>query len=119
MALNSSTVIHSSTPVIETDSPADYSPLLLLPVAAAVAFHYSKKHLRKAKRKMAWQVMKMNLKSLFSFKKEKGKGFGLKLLLILLGVGLIVGVGISLGWGTAIAFLLLMGLGALVFAGKN
>ena len=117
MTLSSEVQITTSNTATEINTSADYSPLLLLPLAAAVAFHYTKKQLRVAKRKMVWQIMKMKLKSLFSFK--KGKGLGLKLLLILLSVGLIIGVGVSLGWGTAIAFLLIFGLVALIMAGKD
>jgi hypothetical protein len=42
MPLNSSTLITASNPKTEIEPSADYSPLMLLPVAAAVAFHYSK-----------------------------------------------------------------------------
>ena len=99
MALTSSTVIISSNQKTETSNTADYSPLLLLPVAATVAYHYSKKQMRKARHKMLWQIMKMKLKDMFSFRKKKGMNTGLKAVLIAIVVGVAFGLIFSLAVG--------------------
>jgi hypothetical protein len=59
------TIVPNDNVVIETPL-ANYAPLLLVPLAAAVTHHYSKKQMRKMKRKMLWQML--------SSKMFKGKG---------------------------------------------
>jgi uncharacterized membrane protein len=88
------------------ETVADYSPLLLLPFAAIAAYHFSKKQMRKAKNKMMWQLMKLKLKSMFSFKGKNGKGSSLLAIVLLISLALgILGVII---WN--------FGLGLLIFA---
>lgn len=106
MVSNSSIEITPSITVIEKVMPADYSALLLLPVAAVAAHQYSKKQMRKLGRKMLWQLMKLKLKSMFSFKKKNGEG--LSLLTIVLLISLALGVLGVLIWN--------FGLGLLIFA---
>jgi fatty acid desaturase len=91
MAHISSTVITPSNPKTEIQSPADFSPLLLLPLVTAVAYHYSKKQMRKSKRKMVWQLMKMKLKSMFSGS-DKKKSLLFKIFLIAILIGLAFGI---------------------------
>jgi hypothetical protein len=79
--------------------PTDYSFLFLLPLAAVAVHHFTKKQLRRVRRKMLW--------------------LGLKIFLILLGVGFIAAMFIFLGTGAGVAFLVLLGLGALIFSGKT
>lgn len=106
MVSNSSIEITPSITVIEKEIPADYSALLLLPVAAVAAHQYSKKQLRKLGRKMLWQLMKLKLKSMFSFKKKNGEGPSLVAIVLLISLALgILGV---LIWN--------FGLGLLIFA---
>ena len=66
MASNTSIEVTPST--VQQESYADYSALLLLPVAAVVAHQYSKKQMRKLGRKMMWQLLKTKVKSMLSFK---------------------------------------------------
>lgn len=106
MVSNSSIEITPSITVIEKVMPADYSALLLLPVAAVAAHQYSKKQMRKLGRKMLWQLMKLKLKSMFSFKKKNGEGSSL--LTIVLLISLALGVLGVLIWN--------FGLGLLIFA---
>ncbi|MGG9962049.1 hypothetical protein [Ferruginibacter sp. SUN106] len=87
-----STVIEVNPATVQQESYADYSALLLLPVVAALAFHYSKKQMRKAKRKMFWQFVKEEWKSKFSSKNGKKRSPLLKALLILIGVTAIFGL---------------------------
>ena len=117
MASNTSVEVTLSTSVIQKEIPADYSALLLLPVAAVVAYQYSKKQMRKLGRKMLWQLLKMKVRSMLSFK--KGKGSGIKLLLILLGLGFIVAVGIFLSWSIAITLLVVGGLIGIIYSAKD
>ncbi len=106
MVSNSSIEITPSITVIEKVMPADYSALLLLPVAAVAAHQYSKKQMRKLGRKMLWQLMKLKLKSMFSFKKKNGEGPSLVAIVLLISLALgILGV---LIWN--------FGLGLLIFA---
>ena len=74
MVSNTSIEITPSRTVIQKEVPADYSALLLLPVAVVAAHQYSKKQMRKLGRKMIWQLMKLKLKSMFSFKGKNGTG---------------------------------------------
>jgi len=67
----------------EKETVKDYSPLLLLPLAAVALHQYTKKQLRKARHKMLWQFMKLQLRSLFSPKGRKKMSPLLKGLLIL------------------------------------
>jgi hypothetical protein len=108
-----------ATSVLQKEIPADYSALLLLPVAAIAVHQYTKKQMRKAGRKMMWQLVKMKIKSLFSFKKDKGNGKGIKLLLILLGLGFIAAIGIFLSWSIAITLLVVGGLIAIIYSAKD
>lgn len=98
---------------------ADYSALMLIPIAAVAIHYYSKKQMRVLERKMRWQLIKADLKSMFSLKKSSRKGSGLKLLLILLGIGFLAAIGIFLSWSIAITFGLVMGLVALIYSGKD
>lgn len=117
MVSNTSVVI---TPVAaQQQTPADYTPLLLLPVAIMAAHQYSKKQMRKLGRKMMWQLLKAKVKSMFSFKKEKSKGSGIKLLLILLGLGFIAAIGIFLSWSIAITLLVVGGLIGIIFSARD
>lgn len=94
-------------PLHKTQEPAaDYSPLLLLPFAAIAAHHFTKKQLRKVKNKMMWQLMKLKLKSMFSFKRKNGDGSSL--LTIVLLISLALGILGFLIWN--------LGLGLLIFA---
>ena len=115
MATNTSVKVTPST--VQQESYADYSALLLLPVAAVVAHQYSKKQMRKLGRKMLWQLLKMKVRSKLSFK--KGKGSGIKLLLILLGLGFIVAIGVFLSWSIAITLLVVGGLIAIIYSAKD
>lgn len=108
-----------ATSVIQKEIPTDYSALLLLPVAVAAVHQYTKKQMRKAGRKMAWQLVKQKIKAMLSFKKDKGKGTGVKLLLAVLGLGFIAAVGIFLGWSIAIGILVVFGLIALIYSAKD
>lgn len=119
MVSNTSIEITPATTNMPQEVSADYSALLLLPVAAIAAHQYTKKQLRKAGRKMMWQLLKMKVKSLFSFKKDNGKAKTAKLLLILLGLGFIVAVGIFLSWSIAITILVVGGLIALIYSAKD
>jgi hypothetical protein len=106
MASNTSIEITPSTTVIQKEVPVDYSALLLLPVAVVAAHQYSKKQMRKLGRKMMWQLMKLKLKSMFSFKGKNGKGSSLLAIVLLISLALgILGVII---WN--------FGLGLLIFA---
>lgn len=107
-----------ATSVLQKEIPADYSALLLLPVAAMIVHQYTKKQMRKAGRKMTWQLLKMKFKSLFSFKKDK-KESGIKLLLILLGLGFIAAIGIFLSWSIAITLLVVCGLIGIIYSAKD
>ena len=94
-------------PLNNTPEPAaDYSPLLLLPFAAIAAHHFTKKQLRKAKNKMMWQLMKLKLKSMFSFKRKYREGSSLLTIVLL----------ISLALGVLGVVLWNFGLGLLIFA---
>ena len=115
MASNTNIEVTPST--VHQESYADYSALLLLPLAAVAVHQYSKKQMRKLGRKMLWQLLKTKVKSMFSFK--KGKGSGIKLLLILLGVGFIVAVGIFLSWSIAITILVVGGLIGIIYSAKD
>jgi hypothetical protein len=117
MVSNTSIEITPATANMPQEVSADYSALLLLPVAAIAAHQYTKKQLRKAGRKMMWQLVTMKIKSIFSFKKDKGKG--MKLLLILLGLGFIVSVGVFLSWSIAITILVVFGLIGLIYSAKD
>jgi hypothetical protein len=117
MVSNTSTKATAAIVAIQKEIPADYSALLLLPLAAVAAQQYSKKIMRKLGRKMMWQLLKTKLRSLLSFK--KGNGSGIKLLLILLGLGFIVAVGVFLSWSIAITILVVGGLVALIYSAKD
>lgn len=65
------TVVAVTPAKTASESASDYSALLLLPLAAVAFHHYTKKQMRKAKHKMLWQLLKLQLKALFSFKKGK------------------------------------------------
>jgi hypothetical protein len=122
MAINSSTLLTPSNPKAATESPADYSPLLLLPLATAVVYYQTKKQMRNAKRKLGWQLLKLKLKSLFSFKRKNGKKLSKLAIigLVCLSLGVIGGLIWGIGWGLNIilisacvaGLLLVMGLGA-------
>ena len=104
MASNTSIEVTPSTE--QQEAYSDYSALLLLPLAAMVAYQYSKKQMRKLGRKMMWQLMKLKLKSMFSFKRKNGKGSSLLAIVLLISLALgILGVII---WN--------FGLGLLIFA---
>lgn len=113
----SNTRIEVTPSTVQQESYADYSALLLLPLAAVVAHQYSKKQMRKLGRKMMWQLFKTKVKSMLSF--EKGKGSGIKLLLILLGLGFIAAVGIFLSWSIAITLLVVGGLIGIIYSAKD
>jgi hypothetical protein len=115
MATHTSIIITPANTLKEL--PVDYSPLLLLSITAAATYHYSKREMRKAQKKMAWQVVKMKWQSMFSGKSKKGSG--LKLILILLGIGFIVGIGALLDWSIAIAILVVGGLIGIIYSGKG
>lgn len=115
----SSTRVETTPIATQKDVTTNYSSLLLLPIAAVAVHQYSKRQMRGFERKMRWQLMKADLKSMLSFKKSAKKGSGLRLLLILLGIGFFVAVGLFLNWGIAIAFLLLMGVGVLINSGRD
>ncbi len=66
--LTKTQVIKNDNLVTETNL-VDYMPLLLLPIAAAVTYHYSKRQLRKMKRKMLWQIINSKM---FKNKKKLG-----------------------------------------------
>lgn len=117
MATHTSIVITPAN--TSKESSVDYSPLLLLSLATVATYQYSKKQMRKAQKKMAWQLLKMKLKNMFSFKKQKSKASWAKLILILLGLGFIVAIGIFLEWGIAIGILVVCGLVGIVYAGKD
>ncbi|MGF2414140.1 hypothetical protein [Ferruginibacter sp.] len=117
MVSNTSIEITPSIKAIQKEVLADYSALLLLPVAAVAAHQYSKKQMRKLGRKMLWQLLKMKVRSMLSFK--KGKGSGIKLLLILLGLGFIVAIGVFLSWSIAITLLLVGGLIGIIYSAKD
>jgi uncharacterized membrane protein YoaK (UPF0700 family) len=86
----------SVTPINKaSESAVDYSPLLLLSFAAIAAHHLTKKQLRKAKSKMMWQVLKLKLKSIFSFKGKKEMSLQLKVFLIALLIGAAFGILLS------------------------
>ncbi len=119
MVSNTKIEITPAAPALQKEVSADYSALLLLPVAAIAVHQYTKKQLRKAGRKMMWQLVKMKIKSLFSFKKDKGNGKGIKLLLILLGLGFIAAIGIFLSWSIAITLLVVGGLIAIIYSAKD
>jgi hypothetical protein len=119
MVSNTRSEITPSIWAIQRDVPADYSALFLLPVAVVAAHQYSKKQMRKLGRKMLWQLLKMKVKSMLSFKKQKGKGAGIKLLLILLGLGFIAAIGIFLSWSIAIAILVVGGLIGIIYSAKD
>ena len=117
MVSNARIEITPSTTAIQNEVSVDYSALLLLPVAAVAAHQYSKKQMRKLGRKMLWQLLKMKVRSMLSFK--KGKGSGIKLLLILLGLGFIVAVGVFLSWSIAITILVVGGLIGIIYSAKD
>lgn len=95
MVSNTSIEITLSAKAIQNEIPADYSALLLLPLAAVVAHQYSKKQMRKLGRKMMWQLMKLKLKSMFSFKGKKEMSLQLKVFLIAIIIGAAFGVLLS------------------------
>ncbi|MCX6206266.1 MAG: hypothetical protein NTZ19_08455 [Bacteroidetes bacterium] len=103
----SSTRVETTPIATQKEVSSNYSSLLLLPIAAVAIHQYSKRQMRGLERKMKWQMIKANLKSMLHFKKSSRKGSGLKLFLILLGIGFFVGFGLFLSWGSAIAFLLI------------
>jgi hypothetical protein len=90
MASNTSIEVIPST--VQQESYADYSALLLLPLAAVVAHQYSKKQMRKLGRKMMWQLLKMKAKSMFSFKDKNENSLLFKVFLIAILIGLAFGV---------------------------
>ncbi len=77
------------------ESAADYSSLLLLPFAAIAAHHFTKKQLRKAKNKIMWQLMKLKLKAMFSFKGKKEMSLQFKVFLIAILIGAAFGILLS------------------------
>lgn len=81
-----STSIGANPSTVQQESYDDYSALLLLPLVATLVFQYSKKQMRKAKRKMFWQLAKEQWKLKFSSKNGKKRSPLLKALLILIGV---------------------------------
>lgn len=119
MVNNTSIEITPAVTAVQNKVSADYSSLLLLPVAAIAVHQYTKKQLRKAGRKMMWQLLKMKVKSLFSFKNDNGKAKTARLLLILLGLGFIGAVGIFLSWSIAITILVVFGLIGLIYSAKD
>ena len=117
MVSSTSVALTPVTTGIQKNMPVDYAALLLLPLAAVTVHLYTKRQMRKAGRKVMWQLAKMKIKSLLSFKKEKGKS--IKLLLILLGLGFTAAVGIFLGWSIAIGMLILFGLITIIYSAKD
>lgn len=115
----SSTRVETTPIATQKEVSSNYSPLLLLPIAAVAIHQYSKRQMRGLERKMQWQLFKANLKSILQFKKSSRKGSGLKLFLILLGIGFVVAIGMLLSWSIAIAFLLLMGVGVAINSGRG
>ncbi len=115
----SSTSIEITPTATQKEAPADYSALLLLPIAAIAVHQYSKKQMRGLERKMRWQFFKTELKSMLRFKKSSGKGLGLKLLLVLLGLGFVIAIGVFLSWSIALIFLVVFGLIALIYSAKD
>jgi|CXWL01.1.fsa_nt_gi fatty acid desaturase len=99
MASSTSIEITPSTTVIQKEVHADYSALLLLPLTAVVAHQYSKKQMRKLGRKMMWQLLKVKMKSMFSFKGKKKKSLLFKIFLIAILVGVAFGVIFSFAAG--------------------
>ena len=88
----SNTSIEVTSPIAQQESYADYSALLLLPLAAVVAHQYSKKQMRKLGRKMLWQLLKTKVKSMFSFKGKKEMSLQLKIFLLAILIGLAFGI---------------------------
>jgi hypothetical protein len=115
----SSTRVETIPMATQKEVTTNYSSLLLLPIAALAIHQYSKRQMRGLERKMKWQLIKADLKSMFSINKSSRKGSGLKLFLILLGIGFLAAIGIFLSWSIAIAFLLLMGVGVAINSGRG
>jgi hypothetical protein len=113
------TSIEVTQPTVQQESYADFSALLLLPLAAVVAHQYSKKQMRKLGRKMMWQLLKTKVKSMLLLKKGSGNKSGIKLLLILLGLGFIAAVGIFLSWSIAITLLVVGGLIGIIYSARD
>jgi ABC-type uncharacterized transport system fused permease/ATPase subunit len=88
----SNTSIEVTQPTVQQESYADYSALLLLPIAAVVAHQYSKKQMRKLGRKMLWQLLKMKVKSMFSFKRKNENSLLFKIFLIAILIGVAFGI---------------------------
>ncbi len=117
MATHTSFVITPVDSAASKQTPAAYSSLLLLSLAAVAAHGYSKKQLRKAKNKMAWQLFKMQFKNLFSFSNKKSNRA--KAILIVLGLAFLAAVGIFLSWSIAITLLVISGLIAIIYSAKD
>ena len=90
MASNTSMEVIPST--VHQESYADYSALLLLPLAAVVAHQYSKRKMRKLGRKMFWQLLKVRVKSMFSFKGKNENSLLFKIFLIAILIGVAFGI---------------------------
>ncbi|MEQ1799636.1 MAG: hypothetical protein ABL872_16895 [Lacibacter sp.] len=92
MAINLSTAAAPVNPKTVIESHADYSPLLLLPIAAAVVYNSSTKKLRNTKRKLGWQVMNLQLKSMLLFRGRKKKSLQFIIFLIAILIGVAFGI---------------------------
>ena len=92
MNMASNTNIEVTPSTVHQESYADYSALLLLPLAAVVAHQYSKKQMRKLGRKMLWQLLKVKVKSMFSFKGKNENSLLFKIFLIAILIGVAFGI---------------------------
>lgn len=110
-------VITSTHAAASKEMPTTFSSLLLLSLAAVAAHGYSKKQLRTAKYKMAWQLFKMEFKNLFSFSNKKSNRA--KVILIVLSLAFLAAVGIFLSWSIAITLLVISGLIAIIYSARD
>lgn len=92
MAIHTSIVITPENHAAQKGMTAAYSSLLLLFLAAAAVHGYSKRQMRRAKNKMLWQLMKVQLKSKFSFKAKREKSLLFKVFLIAILMGVAFGI---------------------------
>jgi hypothetical protein len=112
MAYKSTTIEYLNNNTVANETANDYSPLILLPLLVIAGLGLSKKQLRKTKRKMLWQALKTEVKSLFSSKEKNSNTLGKIGVIILLAIG---GIAVFYGLvyftslGTAIFLTLLTG----------
>ena len=113
MASNTSIEITPSTK--QQTAYSDYSALLLLPMAAVIAYQYSKKKMRKLGRKMMWQLLKAKVKSMLSFKGKNKKSLLFKVFLIAILIGVAFGIIFSFTAGLFAFVLSLIGAVVVLF----